>query len=85
MNKCQPLALGVAIGVLWAFYVAGLAIVAMFGWGTDLVAPLASLYIGFSASIIGAIIGAGWAFFDGLVAGVVIAVIYNAVARQPTA
>lgn len=83
MNKCQPLALGVAIGVLWAIYVAGLAIVAMFDWGTGLVAPLASLYIGFGASIAGAIIGAIWAFFDGFVAGVIIAWIYNAVAKQP--
>jgi hypothetical protein len=81
MNKCQPLPLGVAIGVLWAIYVACLAITAMFGWGTALVAPLASLYIGYSASIIGAIIGAVWAFVDGFVAGVVVAWLYNLLAK----
>ena len=37
MNKCQPVALGVAIGVLWAAYVFLAGIVAMFGWGTALV------------------------------------------------
>ncbi len=81
MNTCQPLALGVAIGVLWAFYVVGLGIIAMFGWGTALVATLASLYIGYGASIVGVLIGAVWAFVDGFIAGVVIAWVYNAVAK----
>jgi hypothetical protein len=81
MNKFQPLALGVAIGVLWAFSVFCLAIMAMFGWGVAIVAALASLYIGYSASIAGAVIGAIWAFIDGFVAGAVIAWIYNLVAK----
>lgn len=81
MNKCQPFALGIAIGVLWAFYVSCAGIFAMFGWGTALVETLGSFYLGYGASIIGAIIGAIWAFVDGLVAGVVIAWIYNLVAR----
>ena len=83
MNKCQPLALGIAIGVLWALYVGCVGITAMFGWGTGLIAPLASLYIGYSASVIGAFIGAVWAFFDGFVAGIIIAWVYNAVGKQP--
>ncbi len=81
MNKCQPLALGVAIGVLWALYVFCVGITAMFGWGAALVGALASLYIGYSASIVGAVIGAIWAFIDGFVAGLVIAWIYNKVAK----
>lgn len=81
MNNCQPLALGVAIGVVWALYVFFAGIFAMFGWGNALVDTLGSFYIGYGASIIGAIIGAVWAFFDGFVAGIVIAWIYNLVAR----
>jgi hypothetical protein len=81
MNKCQPLALGVAIGVLWAFYVFCVGITAMFGWGGAVVTLLSSLYIGYSASIVGAIIGAIWAIVDGFFAGVVIAWIYNMVAK----
>jgi hypothetical protein len=81
MNDCRPLALGVAIGVLWAIYVFVVGITAMFDWGNALVEALASLYIGYSASIIGAIIGAIWAFVDGFIAGVVIAWIYNLVAK----
>jgi hypothetical protein len=81
MNKCQPLALGVAVGVLWAIYVFCLGITAMFGWGVALVDALASLYIGYGASIVGAIIGAIWAIVDGFVAGVVVAWIYNLLAK----
>ena len=82
MNRIQPLALGVAIGVLWAIYVFCIGITAMFGWGVALVDVLASLYIGYGASIIGAIIGAILAFVDGLVAGVIIAWVYNKVAFE---
>jgi len=81
MNKIQPVALGVAIGVLWAIYIFFAAIFAMFGWGVALVETMASLYIGFAATLLGAIIGAIWAFVDGFVAGVVIAWIYNLVAK----
>jgi hypothetical protein len=79
-DKVQPVALGIAIGVLWAIYVGCLGITAIFGWGTALVDALASLYIGYGASILGAIIGAIWAFIDGLVAGVVVGWIYNKLA-----
>jgi len=82
MNRCQPVALGIAIGVLWAIYVFCVGITAMFGWGVALVNVLASLYIGLSASILGAIIGAIWAFVDGFVAGLIIAWVYNLVAGE---
>jgi len=81
MNKCSVNALGVAIGVLWAAYVFLCGITAMFDWGTALVAALSSLYIGYGPSIMGAVIGAVWGFIDGYIAGVVIAWIYNAVAK----
>jgi len=81
MNKIQPLALGVAVGALWAFYVFFAGIFAMFGWGVVMVTTLGSFYIGYSASILGAIIGTIWAFMDGFVAGAIIAWIYNWMAR----
>ena len=81
MNKCSPNALGVAIGVLWAIYVLFCGIAAMFGWGVALVEALSSLYIGYAPSVSGALIGAVWAFIDGYIAGVVIAWIYNKLAK----
>ena len=82
MNECKPLALGMGIGVLWAFYVFSIGITAMFGWGDVLVDSLASLYIGYDASVVGAIIGGVWGFIDGFIAGVVIAWIYNRMANR---
>ncbi len=42
MSKCQPVALGIAIGVLWAFSVFFAGIFAMSGWGLALVQVLGS-------------------------------------------
>lgn len=81
MNKCSPNALGIAIGILWAFYVVFCGITAIFGWGLALVHTLASLYIGYGPSILGALIGAVWAFLDGYIAGFVIAWLYNRLAK----
>ena len=81
MNKLQPVPLGVAFGVLWAVYVLFLGIAAMFNWGGGIVDGLGTLYIGYGPSVLGAVIGAIWAFVDGLVAGVIVAWIYNMVAK----
>lgn len=81
MNKCSVNALGIAIGVLWAIYVFFCGITAMFGWGVALVQTLSSLYIGYGPTFVGAVIGAAWAFVDGYIAGVVIAWIYNRLAK----
>ena len=81
MNKFSPNALGIAVGVLWATYVFFCGITAMFGWGIALVDAISSLYIGYGPSVVGAIIGAVWAFVDGYIAGVVIAWLYNKLAK----
>jgi len=82
MNKLSLNALGIAIGVLWAACVLFCGITAMFGWGVALVDAIASLYIGYGPSVPGAIIGAVWGFIDGYIAGVVIAWLYNILAKQ---
>lgn len=76
-NKCSPNALGISIGVLWSAYVFFCGITAMFGWGVSLVHAIASLYIGYGPSVLGAVIGAAWGFVDGYIAGFVIAWLYN--------
>lgn len=79
--KLQPFALGIALGLLWAACVFFAGIAAMFDWGVAMVNALGSFYLGYGPSVLGAIIGAIWAFVDGLVAGALIAWIYNAVAK----
>jgi len=81
MNKFSPNALGIAIGVLWAAYVLFCGITAMFGWGIALVDVISSLYVGYGPSVLGAFIGAVWGFVDGYIAGVVIALLYNMLAK----
>jgi len=81
MNRFAPHAFGVAIGVLWAAYVLFCGITAIFGWGSALVEALSSLYIGYGPSVLGALAGAAWGFVDGYIAGLVIAWIYNRLAK----
>jgi len=81
MNKFSPNALGIAIGVIWSAYILFCGIAAMFGWGTALVETISSLYLGYAPTIPGSIIGAVWGFVDGYIAGVVIAWIYNRIAK----
>ena len=38
---------------------------------------MASLYIGYEPSFIGGIVGGIWGFFDGFIAGAVVAFFYN--------
>lgn len=81
MSKLSANALGISIGILCSAYALFCGITAMFGWGTSLVDAISSLYIGYSASVLGAIIGAIWAFVDGYIAGFVIAWLYNKIAK----
>jgi hypothetical protein len=69
---------GLAVGLTSAIGVFVLGIMAAaFGWGVPLAAMLSSVYIGFGPTFVGSIAGAVWAFVDGLVAGVLIAWLYN--------
>jgi hypothetical protein len=69
---------GLALGLTWAIFVFVLGIVAGFlGWGVGIAVALSTLYVGYDATLIGAIAGAVWAFVNGLVAGVLIAWFYN--------
>lgn len=56
--------------------------ISAFGWGTEMVNTLSSLYIGYNSGILGGLIGAVWGFADGALGGVVIALIYNAVTKE---
>ncbi len=82
---CSPNAAGLSVGVLWAVSTFFLGFVAIFGWGDELVKALASLYIGYSASFLGAIIGSVWALVDGYIAGFVVTWLYNLLTQSTDA
>lgn len=70
--------LGFALGIACAVYALFIGAAAwLFGWGTAVVEVLSSLYIGYDATFLGAVIGAVWAFVDGFIGGVIIGWLYN--------
>jgi hypothetical protein len=52
------------------------------GWGVRIVSDLSSLYLGYSSSLAGGLIGGAWAFVDAFLAGLVLVFAYNALARR---
>jgi len=77
-EKLSVKGLALSIGILWAIgiFLVGIA-ATVSGWGDSLVNLISSLYVGYSASLAGSIIGAIWALIDGLICGALIAWLYN--------
>lgn len=74
----KVLSLGLSLGITWSVSILFLGIVAwLFNWGTALVNIFGSLYIGYTPTFWGSIIGMIWAFFDCFIGGVIIAWLYN--------
>ena len=79
--KLNVKALGLACGIVWSACCFCLGIMAMFNWGNALVDVLGSMYIGYKATVLGSIIGGIWGFFDAGIGGLVIAWLYNKLAK----
>ena len=78
-------ALGLTLGILWALGVFFIAIAAMVipgDWGDQMVGLLGNFYVGYEASVIGALVGALWGLADGFVGGALIAWLYNLLAGK---
>ena len=82
MKKLSVKGLAVGLGVSWAFCMLFVGWASMFGWSTKFVEVMSSIYIGFKPTFLGGIIGAIWGFIDGATGGLIIAVVYNAIARK---
>ncbi len=82
MEKLSVKGLAAGVGAAWAFCMLFAGWAAMFGWSAKFVAVMASVYIGFEPSFLGGIIGAAWGFVDGAIAGLIIAIVYNAVTKK---
>ena len=77
-NRLNVFALGFALGIVWAVAILFIGIMSwLFGWGVDFVNGMGSVYIGYTPTFWGSVIGTIWAFFDCFIAGIIIAWIYN--------
>lgn len=83
--KLSPAALAVTAAVLWggAIVVIGGTSLAVPGYGDAVLSLVASIYPGYDNDGTAAdlVLGAAYAFFDGLVGGFLFALLYNGVAR----
>ena len=78
-------ALALSIGILWGTSVfIATAWILLFGFDGNTLAKLGNFYLGYTVSWGGAFIGLFYGFIDGLIAGFLLAVLYNAFAGHDT-
>lgn len=75
--KLDVKAMAFAVAIAWSLSILVTGIAAMYGWGGMFVEVMSSIYKGYVPSIKGALVGAGWAFGDGLIGGALLAFLYN--------
>ncbi len=75
-TKSRVLCTGIAFGLAWGILMATTAIGGIFGWGTEFISIMSSLYPGYGPSVIGALSGFVWAFIDGFIWGAIFMVVY---------
>ena len=82
MAKLDVKALGLSFGIMWgaAMLIMGL-LARQFGYGAGFVRAIGTLYIGYSASIKGSLIGTAYGFVDAGIGGVIIAWLYNKLSK----
>lgn len=78
MMKFNVHSFALTLGIVWGLCALLLGLLAtLFGYGMGLVAVFGTLYIGYSATVAGSIIGGVWAFVDAYIGGAIIAWLYN--------
>ena len=80
MNKKLDIkSVALALGIMWSLGIAGISIVALMSevYLHNIVEFLSSIYLGYSLSISGILIGMIWGFIDAAIGGLVFAWLYN--------
>jgi hypothetical protein len=84
-HRTEPLSLkgfALAFGITWASGVLGLGLLSMVGWGMKFVDVVGSVYLGYSSTALGVLIGTLWALIDGAIAGAIFACLYNLLTKS---
>lgn len=83
MAKLDIKAFGLALGIIWGLAMLSLGLINIAGhWGSGIVDEMSTLYIGYKATVLGSIIGGIWGFLDAGIGGVIIAWLYNKLAKK---
>ena len=80
--QLNKVALGLAAGLLWGGSVLVATLWVALRGGGDHLTLLDQFYIGYSVSIVGAIIGLGYGFVDGFLGGWIFGWLYNRIAAR---
>lgn len=80
--KLDVKAFGIACGIVWgaAMFIIGVADI-FTTWGDRWGSLMSSLYIGYSPTPLGSVIGGVWGFFDAGIGGAILAWLYNKIAK----
>lgn len=77
--NCNPLALGLSIGFIWAISLLIVSILNVASnWGGNTLFLVSEWYLGYDLTMGGMLVGTIWAFFDGFIGGFLVAWLYNA-------
>ena len=82
-SKLNVKALAISLGVLWSLAILSLSIIAMMSenYLHNVVEFFSSIYLGYSLSFTGILIGMVWAFIDAAIGGWFLAWLYNKLAK----
>ncbi len=75
--KLHVFPFGLALGIVWGVSVFLIGLYAMRGVGEAYVNLIGSVYMGYGPTFLGSILGGIWGFFDGLISGIIFALLYN--------
>lgn len=76
--KLNVKAMGLACGTLWGIAVFLITVwFLIMGYAGETLSKLGQLYLGYTVSWGGSIVGLIWGFVDGLICGIVLAWLYN--------
>lgn len=83
MAKLDIKAFGLTLGIIWALAMLFLGLVNTTDqWGSGIVEVMGTLYIGYKPTVLGSLIGSIWGFLDAGIAGVLVAWLYNRLAKK---